>query len=247
MQIEIIQKAFDETVLENVSFRIVDDGITVLFGPSGCGKSTLVNLIAQLDQNFQGHIDAPGHSPKIGVVFQEPRLLPWLSVRQNIALVCDNNTAEQNEKITKLLDELDLSTVADRLGVHLSLGMARRVALGRALVIDPDMLILDEPFVSLDQPVAKKLRDLVMQIQYRRKGRVLLVTHDLEEAVRLADQIIFLGGKPTRVLDAVALLTTRSLRHSTYVENKLADLKERYSSLVELRASPMKLKLSVIE
>jgi len=176
MQLHVAQKQFQKkSILSNVKIDVKAGETTVLFGPSGCGKTTLLNIISGLDNNFEGRIE--GRAQRIGMVFQEPNLLPWLSVRENIDLV-----VEKNIDIEKILNDLGIMDVADLPASKLSLGMARRVAFARALSVSPDLLIMDEPFVSLD---------------------AIFVTHDLKEAVQLGNRILFLDETLGRIIREV--------------------------------------------
>ena len=185
------------TVIEDLRFSLGGDEIVALVGPSGCGKTTLLRLIGGLDRGFQGRITwAGGAAPRIGTVFQEPRLLPWRTIRQNIALVCppDPDAAEA------LLILLGLTAYADLYPPALSLGMARRAAIARAFAIQPAVLLLDEPFVSLDPAMAEQGREVLAEAWRTRRCAALLVTHDLAEAASLADRILLLSAGPARVV-----------------------------------------------
>jgi len=184
-----------------------------LVGPSGCGKSTLLNIVAGLDRDFHGRIDFHGSAsdPRIGYVFQNPRLLPWRSVRQNIELAMPDE-AEDPTLIDHLLEVMDLTGFQHQYPDRLSLGMSRRAALVRAFAIRPDLLLMDEPFVSLDAPTARRVRQLLVRIWQERPHSVLFVTHDLREAITLADRLVFLSPSPLRVLADVRVDIPRDRR-----------------------------------
>ena len=174
-----------------------------IVGPSGCGKTTLLNVIAGLDQDFEGRLKLPkidGHAePVIGYVFQTPRLLPWRTVAENLELVL--TPAQLASGIVgELLAATGLQDFAHSYPERLSVGMRRRVSLARAFAVQPDLLLMDEPFVSLDEPTARRLRYLLLDIWRDRPTTVLFVTHDLREAILLADRIILLSEAPARVL-----------------------------------------------
>jgi ABC-type nitrate/sulfonate/bicarbonate transport system ATPase subunit len=175
--------------------------IVALVGPSGCGKTTLLRIIGGLDRAFEGALDwADGVPPRIGTVFQEPRLLPWRTVWQNLLLaqrIADPKLANE------LLRTLNLSAFQDAYPGTLSLGMARRVAIARAFAIEPSLILLDEPFVSLDPASAGRGRALLLSAWSARPTAALLVTHDRAEALALADRILILGGAPTGVLETI--------------------------------------------
>ncbi len=193
MQVDIRSKNYgDHCVLKDIDLKLEPGEVSVLFGPSGCGKSTLLNLICGLDMNFDGFVDMQGK--RIAVVFQEPRLLPWLSVRENIELV------EPQVDVEEILREVGVGDAVDMLAAKLSLGMARRVAFARALAVCPDLLIMDEPFVSLDQERAQSLRMMVLDLMEKQHCTTLFVTHDLEEAVQLGQHLFVMGNTPSRIL-----------------------------------------------
>jgi ABC-type nitrate/sulfonate/bicarbonate transport system ATPase subunit len=188
----------------------LDDGEFVcLIGPSGCGKTTLLNIVGGLERDFEGQVRHPA-GQRIGVVFQTPRLLPWLTVLDNVCLVSKEPDAV--ERARTLLDAMELGDVLHAFPGQLSGGMQRRVALARAFIIEPTLLLLDEPFVSLDTPTAERLRAMLVALWSRRRGTVLYVTHDVHEALALADRVCFMSGAPGRVvLDVpVALPRPRS-------------------------------------
>lgn len=187
-------------VISDLNLEVGDGSFVCLVGPSGCGKTTLLNIIAGLDHAFDGAIERKGGGT-LGFVFQEPRLLPWLTVRENIELVLREG-GTQTAALEALFDTLHLRTIENAFPARLSLGMARRVSLARALAVEPGVLLLDEPFVSLDKPTAERLRGVLLDGWRARRTSVLMVTHDLDEALQLADRIVFLSRSPTRaVLD----------------------------------------------
>lgn len=180
-----------------VRFTVRAGERVAIVGPSGCGKTTLLNIVAGLDLDFEGRVERP--APPIGYVFQEPRLLPWRTVEDNLRFVL-GEVPDAAERIARALAEVELPDVAPVYASRLSLGMARRVALARAIVVRPSLVLLDEPFVSLDQPTGERLRLLVLGLLERHAITALLVTHDLREAVMLAERILVLSGSPGRLL-----------------------------------------------
>jgi ABC-type nitrate/sulfonate/bicarbonate transport system ATPase subunit len=183
-----------------------------LVGPSGCGKTTLLNIIADLDRDYGGEIKVGQvqTQPKIGYVFQNPRLLPWRTVKENIELAIEDNASSEN--IDALLDVMQLSQFQHTYPERLSLGMSRRVAIIRAFAVNPDVLLMDEPFVSLDMPTARQVRSLLISLWQQRPHTVLFVTHDLREAITLADRIVLLSSAPMHVIREIKVSIIRSDR-----------------------------------
>jgi NitT/TauT family transport system ATP-binding protein len=201
LEVSIARKALrtasgqTRVVLHDVAFSLRKGDICALLGPSGCGKTMLLRIISGLDTDFEGQVVLP--SPrKIGMVFQEPRLLRWRSVAQNLRLV---GSSSEND-LAEIVAALRLSKHLDHFPGELSLGLARRVAIARAFAVKPDLLLLDEPFVSLDASLAARLREELLALVLKRKATTLIVTHDVEEAISLADRIIVLSAAPGRIL-----------------------------------------------
>ncbi len=182
----------EHTVLSDVMLDIAPRSFVVVSGPSGCGKSTLLNIIAGLDRDYRGSITFGVDDPKLAFIFQSPRLLPWKTVAENVELVLPN-LDRRRRNIPELLDRVGLSGAETAYPERLSLGMQRRVAIARGFVLEPDILLMDEPFVSLDDPTADALRSLVLELWQRHPTTILFVTHDRREAVRLATRVIRLG------------------------------------------------------
>ena len=210
-------------VLRDVTFGLDRGLIGVLVGPSGCGKTTTLRIIAGLDSDYQGSVVRPA-AGKLGVVFQEPRLLPWRTVEDNVRLVAPH---ADPAKLATLFEILELSHHRSHYPGELSLGLARRVALARALAVAPDILLLDEPFVSLDEALAARLREELVTLVDRSAVITLLVTHDLDEAIGLADRIILLSPRPARVLGEVPLVTPRRSRTAADIAAMRSQIAER--------------------
>jgi ABC-type nitrate/sulfonate/bicarbonate transport system ATPase subunit len=193
-------------VLTNLSFALQEGETGALIGPSGCGKSTLMRILAGLDRDFDGSVQVPADG-KVSMVFQEPRLLPWRSVEDNVRLAApDAGEAE----VAALFAALGLSEHRTHFPGELSIGLARRVALARAFAVRPTLLLLDEPFVSLDAPLARQLqRDLARLVESRSMITVL-VTHDVDEAITLADRIFTLSARPAHVVGEIKVETPRA-------------------------------------
>jgi sulfonate transport system ATP-binding protein len=234
LEVSVARKAFrtasgqTRVVLHDVAFDLRKGEICALLGPSGCGKTTLLRIISGLDSDFEGRIVLP--SPhKIGMVFQEPRLLPWRSVAQNLRL--GGSSSENN--LAEIVVALRLSQHLDHFPGELSLGLARRVAIARAFAVKPDLLLLDEPFVSLDTALAAQLREELLALVLKHKATTLIVTHDVEEAISLADRIIVLSAAPGRVLADRTIGAPRE----ALTEGCAAKLKEDIRSLMANAAS----------
>ena len=188
-------------ILRSIAFSATPGEVLVLLGPSGIGKSTILRIVLGLDHDFEGSI-APLPA-RLGVMFQEPRLLPWLSVEANLRLVLPR--AKPAPDIVALLEEVMLPPVRAALPRTLSLGMARRLALARALAVDPAMLVLDEPFASLDQSLAASL-GVRLADRARRAGTLaLLSTHDVDQALATATRILVISGEPATLAADIAV------------------------------------------
>ena len=183
-------------VLGGFSIALANGEVAALVGPSGCGKTTLLRIIVGLDQDFEGSVRLPAHG-RLGVVFQEPRLLPWRTVEENVRLAAPQAS---DAALSALFVTLGLAEHRCHYPGELSLGLARRVALARAFAVEPELLVLDEPFVSLDAALATRLRFELVELVSRRPVTTLLVTHNIEEAVGLADRVFLLSASPARVL-----------------------------------------------
>ena len=215
LKLEIKRKAFagpglsngaggpaERLVLQDIRLEVETGHFVCILGPSGCGKTTLLNLIAGLDRDYSGSIALPGRAgaaPHIGYVFQSPVLLPWRSVIENLHLVMSPEQVARG-LAERLLAAVGLADERDAYPKSLSLGMSRRVSLARAFAVEPDLLLMDEPFVSLDEATAAKLRELLIELWRSKPTTVVFVTHDSREAVQLAQRIVVLSDKPATIL-----------------------------------------------
>lgn len=215
IQINIGSKIYPAAVsptIADLKLSLNSNEFICLVGPSSCGKTTLLNIIADLDNDYEGGILVGQQytHPKIGYVFQNPRLLPWRTVRENIELAQDRY--QPTEVIDALLEVMQLTPSQHVYPERLSLGMSRRVAIIRAFAADPDVLLMDEPFVSLDAPTARQVRALLLKLWQQRPHTVLFVTHDLREAIALADRLIFLSAAPMQVVSEIVVPIARTER-----------------------------------
>lgn len=197
--------------VSDVSLSVQEHEIVSLVGTSGCGKSTLLRCIAGLDNSSNGTIQIDGQtvdgpSPRIAMLFQEPRLMPWLTVRDNVRLAMPTvSRSQQDERIEHALRNVGLAEAGALWPKALSGGMAQRAALARALVAEPSILLLDEPFGALDSFTKARLQDHLLTLWEKSRFTLVFVTHDVEEAAILSDRVVVMRGTPGRV------------HHQTYV------------------------------
>jgi sulfonate transport system ATP-binding protein len=205
LDIAIDDKRYGERqVLRNVHLQLREGEQLSLIGASGCGKSTLLSIVAGLDPAYRGRVSLGGRAlvgatADIGFVFQEPRLFPWLTVAQNVAFAeGSKNSAGAgggvNPRVAALLDDVGLAGYADALPRQLSGGQAQRVAIARGLFTRPRVLLLDEPFSAVDAFTRMKLQDLLARVARQHGLSLLLVTHDIDEALYLSERIVMLGN-----------------------------------------------------
>jgi NitT/TauT family transport system ATP-binding protein len=208
-------------VIGALEFGVAAGEFVCICGPSGCGKTTLLNIIAGLDTDYSGTVRFGDHQAldavELGYVFQNPRLLPWRTVEENIRLACPPEDYDP-ALVAELMDVAGLTGERLSYPEKLSVGMSRRAALVRAFATRPGVLLMDEPFVSLDAPTAERLRQLLLDIWARRRTTVLFVTHDTHEAVELADRILLLSKSPTTLRHEVPVTLPREERDGAQVE-----------------------------
>lgn len=195
IEVGITGKAFGETrVLGQVAFTLRPGETLAVTGPSGIGKSTLLRILAGLDRDYEGRVSVP---ERRAIVFQEPTLLPWRSARANITIPTGASDAEAEAGLA----EVGLAGLGDRFPGQLSLGQQRRLALARAFAGSPELLLMDEPFVSLDPALVEEMLGLTERLLERHRIAAILVTHDMGEARRLATRIARLEGQPARLVE----------------------------------------------
>ncbi|WP_425073966.1 ABC transporter ATP-binding protein [Sagittula sp. S175] len=195
IRVDIRAKWFGQTqVLGPVRFDIAPGETVALVGPSGIGKSTVLRIVAGIDQRFDGTVERP---EEMAIVFQEPTLLPWRSARDNLLLTQPGLTPEGAEQA---LERVGLAGRGDAFPGHLSLGQQRRLSLARAFAGVPELLIMDEPFVSLDPEMAEQMMALTEQLIAETRPATLFVTHAEAEAARLATRVLHLDGQPATLV-----------------------------------------------
>ena len=245
LEVDIARKAFPspvngdaETVaIEGLQFYVPEGEFTCILGPSGSGKTTLLQLISGLDRDYDGTIRVAGkrppEGPPVGYMFQSARLMPWLTVIDNVQMVADD-VAQAQDLPKSLLEKMELGSFLHTFPNRLSGGMQRRVALARAFVNTPKLLLLDEPFISLDAPVALRLRQLLLNLWADQKATIIFVTHDLREAVHLGDRILFMSSSPGRImLDHEIELNRPRTAESMEVEEYRQHLLSQHPAILE--------------
>lgn len=196
--------------LSDVNLSVREGEFITVIGPSGCGKSTLLKLIAGLDPDYSGSIELGGQKVKgpgidKGFVFQEPRLFPWLTVERNIAADLSLRDPEVRKKVDELIEGIRLKGFEKAYPRELSGGMAQRVAIARALLRNPKVLLLDEPFGALDAFTRAHMQEVLLDIWQKNKTTMILVTHDIDEAVFLANRIVILKPRPGAIKKIVGV------------------------------------------
>jgi len=210
---QVVHAYGDLPVLDGISFEVAPGETVALVGPSGCGKSTLLNLVGGLLELQQGSIDLVGLAPPgclnpLTFVFQDFALLPWRSVAGNVALALEHHPLSKTERearITEVLDLCGLGDFADALPKQLSGGMRQRVGIARAVAVKPAVMLMDEPLSALDAQTRELLMEDLLAIWARERTTTLYVTHNLSEAVRLADHVVVLSRRPGRIKAMLAI------------------------------------------
>lgn len=212
-------------VLDKINFSVYKGEIVALLGPSGCGKSTLLRLISGLDTQYSGEMlfdgeKISGPSVHRGMAFQEPRLFPWLSIEENVEFGLRKGLSEQEKKkaIDEHLELVGLTQFRKALPHQLSGGMQQRASIARALVNKPEILLLDEPFGALDAMTRLNMQKEILKIWDKEKITMILVTHDIEEAVLLADRIFVMSARPGKIEEIIDIDIDRNpIRNSSKV------------------------------
>ncbi len=223
LSLRVRRKAFgDVVVLKDLELQLQPGERVSLLGPSGCGKSTLLRIAAGLDRDYAGELDSAGES--VAFVFQEPRLMPWLNVERNIGFHDDGRY--DPAWVRQLITEVGLDGFAEALPKALSGGMAQRVAIARGLYSRPKVLLLDEPFSAVDAFTRMKLQDLLLDLAERHDIALLLVTHDVDEALYLSDRVLVMGHRASGIANdiEVGLARPRDRRDSVLAGLKVQAL-----------------------
>jgi sulfonate transport system ATP-binding protein len=236
MRLEIERKVYRRegreplTAIRDLSITIEHGETLCLIGPSGAGKTTTLRILVGIDRDFVGSVRPDPHTVPIGIVFQEPRLLPWRSVEDNVRLALPSRT--RRRPLEELFESLGLAPWRAHFPGELSGGMQRRAALARALSVDPVLLVLDEPFVSLDEVSATVLREVVFSMAAKRDLGVVMVTHNIREALSVADRLVLLSSRPATLVAEIRLTAKRAERSAQWIESQRVGLAARYPESV---------------
>ncbi len=217
--------------IREFNLDIAEGEFVAIVGSSGCGKSTLLRLLIGLDTEFRGEIRVAGQAvsgigSERGIVFQEHRLFPWLTVTENIGLGLVNeplSAAERRQRIASFIDLVGLKDFAKAYPHQLSGGMAQRVAIARGLVASPRILLLDEPFGALDALTRQQMQDELLAIRERARITTVLVTHDVEEAIFLADRVVVMEPRPGRIKRVVQVALPHPRQRSSFDFHQLRE------------------------
>jgi NitT/TauT family transport system ATP-binding protein len=233
------------TALDNVNLVVQDREIVTLVGASGCGKSTLLNLVAGFETPTAGEVlvdglPIKGPGPDRGVVFQQTALFPWLSVEDNIAfglsLRANRGKADRRQVVERMLQRTGLSAFRKRRPAELSGGMRQRAAIASVLAINPSALLMDEPFGSLDSLTRSIMQDFLLEIWEEQRKTVVLVTHDIDEAIYLADKTVVMTAHPGRIREVIDVSLPRPRQYEMRSEAPFIALRDRVTEIVRAEA-----------
>ena len=246
LQVRGVERRFDTTLaLQATDLDVAENDFITILGPSGCGKSTLLRIVAGLDRQTAGEvlldgrrIDGPGADR--GMVFQSYTLFPWLTVRDNICFGLREKgmaRGEQRERADFFIDRVGLRGFENHFPRMLSGGMQQRTALARALANDPKMLLLDEPFGALDHQTRELMQELLLGIWEAERKTVLFVTHDIDEAIFMANRVAVFSARPGRIKSEIAVDLPHPRHYTIKTSPEFMDLKARLTE--EIRAESM--------
>jgi NitT/TauT family transport system ATP-binding protein len=221
--------------LDGISLDIADNEFVTVVGPSGCGKSTLMNILAGLDTPTSGRalvdgMDVVGPGPERGVIFQQYALFPWLTVRKNVEFglkVAGLDATERRERADYFIRMVGLEQFADALPKMLSGGMKQRCAIARAYAVNPSILLMDEPFGALDALTRVTLQEQLLDTWSREKRTVMFITHDVDEAVFLANRVVVMAARPGRIYDVIDVDLPYPRTEEARLSPEFAELRNR--------------------
>lgn len=227
------EKSAGTVALKDVDLKVRDGAFVSLLGPSGCGKTTVLRIVNGLIQPDSGSVLVSGATPKpgpdMGFVFQSFRLIPWSTIRGNVEFALVESIAdkaERRERAERYIDLVGLTRFADAYPSELSGGMRQRVALARALATEPDILLMDEPFASIDAQTRELMQIELMRLWSARQSVALFVTHSVDEAILLADQVVLMGPRPGRILEVIDVgLERPRWRYDVRAEKRFIELR----------------------
>ena len=238
IEVKNLTKKFgDLLVLDNIDFNIEKGEFVAIVGPTGCGKTTFLNTLSKLMPATDGHIliDGEEADPKkhnIAFVFQEPTCMPWRTVRQNVAYgmeVKDFPKEKLEERLEYILELVGLKSTADLYPNQVSASMEQRIAIARAFAVNPDLLLLDEPYGQLDVKLRFYLEDELIRLWQKLKATVLFVTHNIEEAVYVAERILVLDNKPTKIKAEIKVDLPRP---RNFMDPKFVEIRKQVTDLI---------------
>lgn len=227
-KVNIESKKYEEKeILKDLVFEFRKEEFLGIIGPSGCGKTTLLGILSKLDKDFEGEIDI--NAQNISYVFQDDRLIPWLSIKENLLLVSKTKDLEEIKELLKLVK---LENILEEYPNKLSGGMKKRVAFIRAFINSPDFILLDEPFSSLDFPTSQDLKEEFLKLCSKFKPTVVLVTHDISEAIYLCSKIVFLSKSPSKAIYEYENTNNQefNLKNIDYLKNEIF---EKYPNILK--------------
>ena len=240
LEIKNLSLSFEEDVIKNISLQVEEGEIVSIIGPSGCGKSTLFNIISGILIQNKGIIKINGKEEKqrqgkFGYMFQEPLLFPWLKIKENIMLGYEIKGIIKNEAKIKALDLLkkfDLFEYANSYPDSLSGGMKQKAALLRTIAFNSSIMLLDEPFGSLDAITRSSLHLYLLEIWKRLKLTIIITTHDIREAIFLSDRVYVLSKKPAMVVDCLKVNLSRPRKIDNVTSAKFVELEKKLMNLL---------------